>query len=96
MVKVIVQRRVNKLEDVWSLLRQLRIEAIHHPGYISGETLQQQDDPSTIITISSWSGKDSWDSWEKSAKRAEMYKKIQPFLKDKPAVTVYEVIGSGK
>ncbi len=96
MVKVIVQRRVKKLEDVWSLLRQLRVEAIHHPGYISGETLQQKDDPSTIITISSWVNMDSWSSWEKSPKRSEMYKKIEPFLTEKPKVMVYEVIGAGK
>ena len=96
MVKVIVQRRVKKLEDVWSLLRQLRIEAIHHPGYISGETLQQKEDPTTVITISSWTSMDSWNSWEKSQKRMDMYQKIEPFLLEKPKVTVYEVIGAGK
>jgi quinol monooxygenase YgiN len=96
MVKVIVQRRVKKLEDVWSLLRELRIVAIHHPGYVTGETLQEKDDASSIITISTWHNIDSWKSWEKSNKRQEMYQKIEKYLLGKPEVKVYEIIGSGK
>ena len=96
MVKVIVQRRVKKLEDVWSLLRELRIAAIHHPGYVSGETLQEKDDASSVITISTWHDMNSWNSWEKSKKREEMYQKIEKYLLEKPKVKVYEIIGSGK
>lgn len=96
MIKVIVKRRVKKLEDIWSLLRELRAAAINEPGYVSGETLQQKDDPSTIITISTWTTPDSWKVWEKSPKRESVYRKIKPFLSSVSEITVYEILGTGK
>ncbi len=96
MIKVIVKRRVKKLEDIWSLLRELRAAAINEPGYVSGETLQQKDDPCTIITISTWTTLEGWKGWEKSPKREIIYKKIKPFLSSEPEITVNEILGTGK
>ena len=40
-IKVLIKRIIqkDKIEDVLVLLKKLRIEAMNHPGYISGETL---------------------------------------------------------
>ncbi len=96
MIKVIVERHVKKLEDVWTLMRQLRMAAMQYPGYVTGETLAELQNRKNVITISTWEGQSSWETWEKSKERAELYKKIQSFLADKPKTTVYEILGSGK
>lgn len=96
MIKVIVQRRVKNLGDAWTLLRELRMAAMQHGGYVSGETLTEIGNRKTVITISTWQDINSWKSWEKSKERAELYKKIQPLLSGKPTATVYEILGSGK
>lgn len=96
MIKVIVQRHVKNLEDVWTLMRELRMAAMQHSGYVTGETLAEMQNRKAVITISTWESLASWQLWEKSKERAELYRKIQPFLTDKPKAIVYEILGSGK
>ena len=55
-VKIIIVRRVprEKEEDLRPLVLKMRALANTCPGYISGETLINYDDPEERLVISSW------------------------------------------
>ena len=96
MVRVVIERRLKegKKGDLLPLLRELRTAAMHHPGYITGETLASTEDSSIISTLSTWKSLDDWKAWEKSETRKNLYKKIELLLAGKPKVTVYQVMAT--
>lgn len=96
MIKVVIERRLKKGEDISPLLRELRATAMHHPGYITGETLVSTEDRSNIVVLSTWQKVEQWRTWEASASRAKLYEQIQPLLVEKPKVKVYEIVATEK
>jgi heme-degrading monooxygenase HmoA len=62
MIRVIIERRLKRGEDIAPLLRQLRAAAMLHRGYITGETLVSTEDKSTITVISTWRSLEDWQS----------------------------------
>ena len=55
-VKILIQRKIRpgKENEFGKALRELRSQAIHAQGYISGETLLAVGDPSLHLVISTW------------------------------------------
>ena len=96
MIKVIIERRLKegKREDLIPLLMKLRTEAIHHPGYITGETLVSTEDPSVITVLSTWRSLDDWKAWEKSEARVKLYWQIEPLLQEKAKVSIYQIMAT--
>ena len=66
----------------------MRSLALAQPGYISGETLMNEDDPEEYLVISSWATKSRWNAWFKNPKRKELQKKIDSLLGRR---TLYQV-----
>ncbi len=93
MVRVVIERHLKegKKGDLFPLLRELRAVAMHHPGYITGETLESTEDLSIISTLSTWRSLEDWKAWEKSEPRKKLYKKIEPLLAEKPKVSIYQI-----
>ena len=96
MVRILIERHLKegKKGDLLPLLRELRTTAMHHPGYITGETLASTEDPAVISTLSTWRSLEDWKTWEKSEQRFKLYKKIEPLLTAKPKVTIYQVMAT--
>ena len=55
-VKIVIRRKVpgKKEKELLPLLIQLRALATAQPGYISGETLRNMDNPEEYLVISRW------------------------------------------
>ncbi|WP_322819262.1 antibiotic biosynthesis monooxygenase family protein [Tepidiforma sp.] len=81
-VKVLIERRVLPGHEriILDLLRQLRIRCLDEPGYISGETLRDSDDPHNIIVISTWFGLGDWKRWSQSPDRRDFEARIRQHL----------------
>lgn len=81
-VKIIINRRVakDKEAELLPLVIQLRALATAQPGYISGETLRNMDDPEESLVISTWSSVENWKAWLSSRERAEVQEKIDSLL----------------
>ena len=96
MIRVIIERRLKegKREDLIPLLMKLRTEAIHHPGYITGETLVSTEDPSVITVLSTWRSLDDWKAWEKSEVRVKLYWQIEPLLQEKAKISIYQIMAT--
>ncbi len=81
-VKIIIRRKVSKDKEaqLLPLLIQLRALATSQPGYISGETLRNIDDPEEYLVISTWQSLEDWKKWSASKQRAEIQDKIDNLL----------------
>ncbi len=94
MVRVMIERRLKKREDIGRLLLELRMAAMLQKGYISGETLVSTKSDSTILVVSTWQSLGDWKAWEKSEERAEINRRIEAFLAKKPTVKTYRVLSA--
>ena len=90
-IKIIIKRRVpkDKATELLPLFIQLRALATAQPGYISGETLRNIDDPPEFLVISTWQSLDNWQSWVSSKQRAEIQEKVDTLLGEKTEYSSY-------
>jgi len=82
MVKVMLERKIvgKNVAEIVRLLRQLRVQAMQQPGYISGETLHAVDDPNYYLVISTWESLEHWQKWFKNPTREKLAAEIDSFL----------------
>lgn len=93
-VKIIIIRRVpqDKEEKIRPLLMQMRSAAHAQPGYISGETLVNYDDPQEKVVISTWKSLDNWNEWLRNPERRQLQGRVDEILGEE---TLYQVYYSG-
>ena len=98
-IRVLMTRRVPELANEMNLallpqlsemLNELRTMAHRQPGYISGETLRNIEDPAEYLVISTWKTFEDWQRWCRNDKRAELEGRIDALL---CSSTVYKVFG---
>ena len=89
LVKVIIKREVRKRKEkrFFSLLKNLRLNAMHQEGYISGETLICAENTNKVVVISKWESLEDWKKWKIDVKRVEIDSRLNE-LQDNP--TIYE------
>ncbi len=94
MIRVMIERRAKVGVDLSALLVELRVAAItHFRGYIGGETLINMKDRSNVV-LSTWRSIEDWEQWANSETRTRLYEQIEPLLKEKPEVKVFEVMAT--
>lgn len=93
MIRVIIERHAKpeKREEVMALLRDLRNACVKRRGYVSGETLFDPNDRSSVVVISTWATLSSWRLWEQSEERQHTYNEIKPLLTEEPMIRTYVI-----
>ena len=81
-VKIIIQRKVPKDKEstLEPLLIEMRSKATTQPGYITGETLRNRDNPEEVLVISTWQSVDAWKAWQASEDRKKIQERIDSLL----------------
>ncbi len=81
-VKVLIKRRLKegKENEVFALLKKLRLGAMDREGYITGETLISPDNPQKLLVISTWQDMGKWLSWKESEARIATDAQLEKFL----------------
>lgn len=89
-VKVLIERRIKPLQRrvVFDHMRRMRQRCLEEPGYISGETLRDNNDENHVIVISTWFGLMDWKRWYASEERQEFVAAIEPYLEEPESVLV--------
>jgi len=90
-VKIIIRRKVSKGKEaqLLPLLVQLRAKAVTQPGYISGETMRNANDPEDYLVISTWKSVEDWKAWEANRARTEIVSKIDSLLGERTSFGIY-------
>ena len=96
MLRIVIERHVkeDKQGELITLLKELRVAAVHQPGYVTGETLVSTEDASIISTLSTWQSLEDWKAWEKSGARNRLNQQIESLLREKPKISIYEVMAT--
>lgn len=92
MIKVIVGYKIKEGADLGPIMRKLRSQAMHYPGFVSAENLLSQQDYHIIALESTWENLGDWLEWEQSKIRQDILKQSLPLLTEEPRVTIYEII----
>jgi heme oxygenase (mycobilin-producing) len=90
-VKVILLRRVpaEVADELKPMLMELRALALAQPGYISGETLMNADDPEEYLVISTWADIVYWQKWLNNGERMMVQRAIDTLLGRETLYQVY-------
>ena len=94
MIRVVIERRLAEdgEELIQHTMRDLRREAIHQPGYVSGETLRDTANPNHFLILSTWRTREEWETWADSSRRREIEDRIGQMLTGPERITVFELV----
>jgi heme-degrading monooxygenase HmoA len=92
MIRVLIERwlRSGVEQELVASLRDMRRDAVHEPGYISGETLRDVADPAHYVIVSTWRSRADWDRWAGCEARQRVRSRIAPLLAKPEQVAVLE------
>jgi len=91
-VEVMIKRRIKQgpqARKVVPLILQLRALATYQPGYISGRTLFNVENPEDCLVISEWQTLEDWYRWMKNSDRAVIQDKIEAETGKPAEYTIY-------
>ena len=79
--KILIKRTFQKDSDrqILPILQKMRAAAMNQPGYISGETLTNYENPQRVTVISTWQNMESWAKWRSSPERAKLESMLEVF-----------------
>lgn len=79
-IEVFIKRRVKQgdhAKKLVPLILQMRAMELHQPGYISGETLCDLENPGDCLVINKWETDDDWNRWKQNKERTHLESKIE-------------------
>ena len=92
MVIVEIELRTKDVLKILHSLRELRIEVMKQPGYVSSNTLVGVEDPTLISIVTIWQSDKDWKTWEKSQTQIKIFKKITPLLLGKSTIKIFRYL----
>lgn len=94
MIRVVIERKLvqDSKETIQSTMRDLRREAIHQRGYVSGETLRDIANPHHFLILSTWRTREEWETWANSRRRREIEDQIGQMLVEPEKIIVCEPV----
>ena len=93
MIKVIIERQIAEgMESTYEEeIRKTLGAVLGAPGYISGATFNDVDDPNRRVIITNWADLASWHQWYRSDRRREVHALLHMILQQEERVRVLEV-----
>jgi len=91
-IEVMIKRKIKQgpqARKLVPLILQIRALAMYQPGYISGKTLYNVENPEQCLVVSEWQSLEDWFSWMKSEKRAEIQSKIDKLTGEQTEYSIY-------
>jgi heme-degrading monooxygenase HmoA len=93
LVTALIKRKLkqgNTLE-AFSLMNEMRSQAMNQRGYVSGKTLIDQNDPRKVVVFSEWIGLENWTAWKESSERLDLEKKLEEHLEGPTEIEEYSL-----
>ena len=91
MIRVMIERycQPGKEKQLRDLMLELRSAGMRQPGYITGETLREAENPSVFMVISTWISLEAWKAWQTSRQRLLIEEMMEPLIKESRKVRVF-------
>ena len=96
LAKILIRRqfRTGHTREIVALLNDLRAAAMHQPGYISGLTLMEPENPNIMLVIGTWQSLEDWDRWKSNTERARLESMLEIYQQGATRYEAY-VVGTG-
>ena len=91
-IEVMIKRKVKQgrqAKELVPLILHLRALATYQPGYISGTTLNNVENPDECLVISRWESIDHWNRWRNSKQRMAIEEKIEALTGEQTEYSIY-------
>jgi len=90
-IRVLISRRFKDeyVHDAHYHNAEIRALATVQPGYISGKTMINMENPNEMIIVSTWESREAWDEWFKNPVRKDFYKKLRSALETAEEISFY-------
>ncbi len=91
-IEVMIKRKIQQgpqAGKVVPLILQLRTLATYQPGYISGRTLFNVENPEDCLVISEWQTLEDWYQWMKSKERDAIQRRVESLTGESTKYSVY-------
>ena len=91
-IEVMIKRKIQQgplAGKVVPLILQLRTLATYQPGYISGRTLFNVENPEDCLVISEWQTMEDWYQWMQNEEREAIQAKIETETGEPTKYSVY-------
>jgi len=90
-IKVMLRRvpKPGNWRELNEILVELRMLAMSHRGYISGETLLSATDQGTTLVISQWASINRWHEYASSPQRMTLLDKVRPLLMEPASMEIW-------
>ena len=98
-IEVMIKRKIKQgpqARTVVPLILQLRSLATYQPGYISGRTLFNVENPEDCLVISEWQTMEDWYEWMKNKERVAIQAKIDAETGEPTGYSVYTSMVASK
>lgn len=94
-IKVLITRRFKAefAHEAHYHNAEIRALATVQPGYVSGKTITNIDNPNEMIIVSTWESRADWDNWYKKDVRKDFYKKLRLSLETGEDISFYQSAG---
>ncbi|WP_150913024.1 antibiotic biosynthesis monooxygenase family protein [Marinobacter halotolerans] len=95
MIRVLIERHIaESLEPVYEeRSRKILQRAVSAPGFVSGETLVDTDDPNHRFTLANWRSEADWQRWYGSDERKYLMAELVPMMDRDEVITVLQHAG---
>jgi len=92
-VKVLIKRRFKEkyFKEIDAMIKKHRYGAMDQKGYISSETLWDNEDPFVVVVASNWRTLEHWKAWKTSDQRRSEDERIKEFLDGETVYEIYEM-----
>lgn len=96
MIRVLIERHIaESLEAAYETSsRKVLQSAVAAPGFISGETLSNRNDPNNRFTLANWRSVSHWNNWYHSDERKELMAELIPMMDRDEVITILDQSGS--
>jgi len=96
LAKILIRRqfRTGHTREIVTLLNDMRSAAMSQPGYISGLTLMEPDNPNKMLVIGTWQTIEDWDQWKSKADRTRLESLLEVYQEGPTQYEAY-VVGTG-
>ena len=91
-VKILIQRKIKpgKENELAEAIREIRSEAMHARGFVSGETLRSAENSAIHLVISTWKSIEDWNNWVNTPERQAFQKRIDGILAEPAKIRTYQ------
>lgn len=90
MIRVLIERHIaESLEPVYEeRSRRILQRAVSAPGFVSGESLVDSNDPNHRFTLANWRSEADWLRWQGSEERKALMAELTPMMDREEVITV--------